>query len=79
MISCSTSSGASCCNDSARYVDARNAGRDVVVPSSYLGVLPARLIAPHQPRAVIGHDGCIGKDSEIAGLWHLEALGSCSG
>ena len=62
--------------DSARYVDARNAGRDVVVPSSYLGVLPARLIAPHQPRAVIGHDGCIGKDGAgIAGLWYLEALG----
>ena len=62
--------------DSARYVDARNAGRDVVVPSSYLGVLPARLIAPHQPRAVIGHDGCICKDGAgIAGLWYLEALG----
>ena len=62
--------------DSARYVDARNAGRDVVVPSSYLGVLPARLIAPHQPRAVIGHDGCIGKDGAgIAGLWYLEAVG----
>ena len=62
--------------DSARYVDARNAERDVVVPSSYLGVLPARLIAPHQPRAVIGHDGCIGKDGAgIAGLWYLEALG----
>ena len=62
--------------DSARYVDARNAGRDVVVPSSYLGVLPARLIAPHQPRAVIGHDGCIGKDGAgIAGLWYLAALG----
>ena len=46
--------------DSARYVDSRNEGRDVVVPSSYLGVLPARLIAPHRPRAVIAHDGCIG-------------------
>jgi uncharacterized protein YunC (DUF1805 family) len=62
--------------DSARYVDARNEERDVVVPSSYLGVLPARLIAPHRPRAVIGHDGCIGKDGAgIAGLWYLEALG----
>lgn len=62
--------------DSARYVDARNRGRDVVVPSSYLGVLPARLMAPHEPRAVIGHDGCIGKDGAgIAGLWYLEALG----
>lgn len=62
--------------DSARYVDARNRDRDVVVPSSYLGVLPARLIAPHRPRAVIAHDGCIGKDGAgIAGLWYLEALG----
>ncbi len=62
--------------DSARYVDERNRDRDVVVPSSYLGVLPARLMAPHRPRAVIGHDGCIGKDGAgIAGLWYLEALG----
>lgn len=62
--------------DSARYVDARNTARDVVVPSSYLGVLPARLMAPHRPRAVIGHDGCIGKDGAgISGLWYLEALG----
>jgi hypothetical protein len=62
--------------DSARYVDARNRDRDIVVPSSYLGVLPARLMAPHRPRAVIGHDGCIGKDGAgIAGLWYLEAIG----
>ena len=62
--------------DSARYVDGRNRHTDVVVPSSYLGVLPARLMAPHQPRAVIGHDGSIGKDGAgIAGLWYLEALG----
>jgi uncharacterized protein YunC (DUF1805 family) len=62
--------------DSARYVDARNRRTDVVVPSSYMGVLPARLMAPHEPRAVIGHDGSIGKDGAgIAGLWYLEALG----
>ena len=62
--------------DSARYVDERNRDRDVVVPSSYLGVLPARLMAPHRPRGVISHDGCIGKDGAgIAGLWYLEALG----
>ena len=62
--------------DSARYVDSRNRDCDVVVPSSYLGVLPARLMAPHRPRAVIGHDGCIGKDGAgIAGLWYLEAIG----
>ena len=42
--------------DSARYVESRNEGLDVVVPSSYLGVLPARLIAPHRPRAGIAHD-----------------------
>ena len=62
--------------DSARYVDNRNRECDVVVPSSYLGVLPARLMAPHRPRAVIAHDGCIGKDGAgIAGLWYLEAIG----
>lgn len=62
--------------DSARYVDARNAGRDVVVPASYIGVLPARMVAIHRPRAVIGHDACVGKDGAgIAGLWYLEALG----
>ncbi|MFO1377927.1 MAG: hypothetical protein U1F14_13100 [Steroidobacteraceae bacterium] len=62
--------------DSARYVDARNRARDVVVAASYIGVLPARLIAPHRPRAVIGHDGGIGKDAAgIQGLYYLEALG----
>lgn len=62
--------------DSARYVDERNRDHDVVVAASYLGVLPARLMAPHRPRAVIGHDGCIGKDGAgISGLWYLEALG----
>ncbi|HEY1972860.1 MAG TPA: hypothetical protein VGH89_33265 [Pseudonocardia sp.] len=62
--------------DSARYVDARNTGHDVVVPASYIGVLPARMIAVHRPRGVIGHDACVGKDGAgIAGLWYLEALG----
>jgi hypothetical protein len=62
--------------DSARYVDQNNHGRDVVVAASYIGVLPARLMAPHQPRAVIGHDGGIGKDAAgIQGLYYLEALG----
>ena len=62
--------------DSARYCDATNTGRDVVVAASYLGVLPARLMAPHRPRGVIGHDGCIGKDGAgIQGLFYLEALG----
>ncbi|HEX4107505.1 MAG TPA: hypothetical protein VHX88_05190 [Solirubrobacteraceae bacterium] len=62
--------------DSARWVDERNAGRDVVVAASYIGVLPARMMAVHKPRGVIGHDACIGKDGAgIAGLWYLEALG----
>lgn len=62
--------------DSARYVDGGNTGRDVVVAASYIGVLPARLMAPHRPRAVIGHDGGIGKDAAgIQGLYYLEALG----
>lgn len=62
--------------DSARYVDARNRDTDVVVAASYIGVLPARLMAPHCPRGVIGHDGRIGKDGAgIQGLFYLEALG----
>ena len=62
--------------DSARWVDERNRGRDVVVPASYIGVLPARMVAAHMPRGVIGHDACVGKDGAgIAGLWYLEALG----
>ncbi len=62
--------------DSARFVDARNTDHDVVVPASYIGVLPARMVAPHRPRAVIGHDACIGKEAAgIAGLPYLEALG----
>ncbi len=62
--------------DSARWVDERNTGTDVVVPASYIGVLPARMVAMHRPRGVIGHDACIGKDGAgIAGLWYLEALG----
>lgn len=62
--------------DSARWVDGRNTDRDVVVPASYIGVLPARMMAIHRPRGIIGHDACIGKDGAgIAGLWYLEALG----
>ncbi|MDV7353505.1 hypothetical protein R4282_10865 [Rhodococcus oxybenzonivorans] len=62
--------------DSARWVDDRNTDRDVVLPASYIGVLPARMCAVHRPRGVIGHDACVGKDGAgIAGLWYLEALG----
>ncbi|HVX21019.1 MAG TPA: hypothetical protein VHB02_06710 [Acidimicrobiales bacterium] len=61
--------------DSARYCDGRNRG-DVVVSASYCGTLPARLMAPYRPRAVIGHDAGIAADgSGIAGLAYLEALG----
>lgn len=62
--------------DSARWVDERNTDRDVVLPASYIGVLPARMCAVHRPRGVIGHDACVGKDGAgISGLWYLEALG----
>ena len=61
--------------DSARYVSGENV-HDVVVPASYIGVLPARMMAVHRPRAVIGHDACVGKfGAGIGGLWYLEALG----
>jgi uncharacterized protein YunC (DUF1805 family) len=62
--------------DSARFVDERNTTNDVVIPASYIGVLPARMVAIHKPRGVIGHSACVGKDGAgIAGLWYLEALG----
>lgn len=61
--------------DSARYCDSRNTG-DVVVAASYCGTLPARLMAPHRPKAAIGHDVGIAADgSGISGLPYLEALG----
>jgi hypothetical protein len=60
---------------SAYYVDETNRG-DVVVNASFIGVWPARFMARHQPRALIGVDCGIGKDGAgIAGLWYLEALG----
>lgn len=56
-------------------VAAANRGRDVTVNASYSGVLPARFIGEHAPRATIGVDCAIGKDGAgIAGLWYLEAL-----
>ncbi|MGV0833974.1 hypothetical protein [Mycolicibacterium thermoresistibile] len=62
--------------DSAYHVDARNTARDVMVSASYLGVLPARFVAEHRPRASIGVDCAIGPDGAgIAGLWYFEALG----
>ena len=64
------------CMDSAYDVDAANRDRDVCVNSSYCGVLPARFIAEHRPRAAIGMDCGVGPEgSAIAGLWYLEALG----
>lgn len=61
--------------DSAYHADARNRERDVVVSASYSGVLPARFVASHRPRAAIGVDCAIGLDGAgIAGLWFYEAL-----
>jgi hypothetical protein len=60
---------------SAYYVDATNRG-DVAVNSSFIGIWPARIMAEHAPRAVVGVDCGIGKDGAgIAGIWYLEALG----
>jgi hypothetical protein len=66
--------------DSATHVEAHVAAHpcagDVVVASSYAGVLCARMIMSAAPRAVIGLDCAIGKDGAgIAGLWYYEALG----
>lgn len=61
--------------DSAADVLPRNRGRDVLVTASYIGVLPARLVHDHLPRAVIGFDGGVGpRGAHIAGLWYFEAL-----
>ena len=61
--------------DSAYDVAAVNRDRDVMVTASYCGVLPARFVAEHRPRGVIGVDCGIGKDGAgIAGLWYYEAL-----
>lgn len=62
--------------DSAYHVAAANRGRDVVCNASYSGVLPARFVASHHPRGVIGMDCAIGPEGAgIAGLWFYEALG----
>lgn len=62
--------------DSAYDVEANNEGRDVLINGSYLGVLPARFLANHRPRGVVGVDAGIGPEGAgIAGLWFLEALG----
>jgi hypothetical protein len=47
----------------------------VLVTASYIGVLPARLLREHLPRAVIGFDGGVGPlGANMAGLWYMEAL-----
>ena len=67
--------------DSATYVEGWTASHpetagDVVVNSSYSGVLCARMVMSAKPRAVIGLDCAIGKDGAgVAGLWYYEALG----
>lgn len=61
--------------DSAADILPRNQGRDVLVTASYIGVLPARLLREHLPRAVIGFDGGVGPlGANMAGLWYMEAL-----
>jgi len=63
------------CVDSAYDVDARNSTRDVVVTASYTGVLCARFVSAHSPRAALGVDCAIGPEgASIAGLWYYEAL-----
>jgi hypothetical protein len=54
--------------DSAADILPHNRGRDVLVTASYIGVLPARLVHDHLPRAVIGFDGGVGpQGANIAG------------
>lgn len=61
--------------DSAADVLPENRGRDVLVTASYIGVLPARLLHDHLPRAAIGFDGGVGpQGANLAGLWYFEAL-----
>jgi hypothetical protein len=61
--------------DSAADILPHNRRRDVLVTASYIGVLPARLVHDHLPRAVIGFDGGVGpQGANIAGLWYFEAL-----
>jgi uncharacterized protein YunC (DUF1805 family) len=61
--------------DSAADVLPHNRGRDVLVTASYIGVLPARLLHDHLPRAAIGFDGGVGpQGANLAGLWYFEAL-----
>jgi hypothetical protein len=66
--------------DSATHVEAYVAANpckgDVIVASSYSGVLCARMVMSAHPKGVIGLDCAIGKDGAgIAGLWFYEALG----
>lgn len=71
----STSRGRVTAMDSAYDVAAENRGRDVVVNASYCGVLPARFIGQHRPRASLSVDCGTGPaGASIAGLWYLEAL-----
>ena len=61
--------------DSAYHVTDDNQQKDVVVAASYCGVLPARFMARHRPRGIVGVDCGIGPEgASISGLWYLEAL-----
>jgi hypothetical protein len=62
--------------DSAYDANESNRAADVVVNSSYSGVLPARFVAEHRPRGAIGMDCAVGPEgSAIAGLWFYEGAG----
>lgn len=64
------------CCDSAYDASEANRDRDVVVNSSYSGVLPARFVGEHHPRAAIGMDCAVGPEgTAIAGLWFYEGAG----
>ncbi len=56
-----TERGAIMALDSAADILPRDRGRDVLVTASYIGILPARLVHDHLPRAVIGFDGGVGR------------------
>lgn len=58
------------------YVAAHPTEGEVIVNSSYSGVLCARMVMSAKPKGVIGLDCAIGKDGAgIAGLWYYEAFG----
>lgn len=62
--------------DTAYQVDAINRDFDVLVIASHCGVVPARVVCAHPPRAVVMVDCGIGlQGSGIAGLHYFEGAG----